>query len=304
MNHRLSLFLTTIALITLSAPIAWFGWSTWQRPPQKDLERVLFQGVQYQRKFRHQSRPVMIHVVTVDLAAKGVRLLVTPGQSRSIEWETNAQTTSEFLQQFNLQVAVNASFFHPFDEKTPWDYYPRSGDRTGVVGQAISNEVEYSAPLDAWPVLCISSKQEAKILLQTRCPADTSQAVAGSTVLVSDGQIPAEVRSWDAEGAYSRTAIAVDKTGKKLRLILVDDKQWLYSEGVTLSELANLAIGLGADAAINLDGGGSTTLVTQTPIGSQVLNAPVHTKIPMRERPVANHLGIYALPLPQLARTD
>jgi hypothetical protein len=29
----------------------------------------------------------------------------------------------------------------------------------------------------------------------------------------------------------------------------------------------------------------------------KALNAPIHTRIPMRQRPVANHLGVYALPV-------
>ncbi|MBD2020680.1 phosphodiester glycosidase family protein, partial [Leptolyngbya sp. FACHB-36] len=53
---------------------------------------------------------------------------------------------------------------------------------------------------------------------------------------------------------------------------------------------------LGADKAVNLDGGGSTTIVVSSPTGPYALNAPIHTKIPLRERPVANHLGFYAAP--------
>jgi hypothetical protein len=53
---------------------------------------------------------------------------------------------------------------------------------------------------------------------------------------------------------------------------------------------------LGVYNAINLDGGGSTTLVLANPDKEgkpKTLNAPTHTKIPMRDRPVANHLGFY-----------
>jgi len=67
-----------------------------------------------------------------------------------------------------------------------------------------------------------------------------------------------------------------------------------YSEGMTIVELAKFVQQLGVDRALNLDGGGSTTLVMGTRLGARVLNAPIHTKVPMRERPVANHLGFYA----------
>jgi exopolysaccharide biosynthesis protein len=90
---------------------------------------------------------------------------------------------------------------------------------------------------------------------------------------------------------YARTAVAVDRTGETLWLAIVDGKQPLYSEGATLAELAQIFEQLGVDTALNLDGGGSATLVAKTTAKPILLNAPIHTKIPMRERPVANHLG-------------
>ena len=43
-----------------------------------------------------------------------------------------------------------------------------------------------------------------------------------------------------------------------------------HDPGLTLEELAGVLVGLGADTAINLDGGGSTTLVT----GGRLRNRP------------------------------
>jgi len=43
--------------------------------------------------------------------------------------------------------------------------------------------------------------------------------------------------------------VAVDPQGQKLWLIAVDGKQPLYSEGITLDELAQIVINLGADQA-------------------------------------------------------
>ena len=80
---------------------------------------------------------------------------------------------------------------------------------------------------------------------------------------------------------------------------MVDGRQPKYSEGVTLWELAEITLEAGADIALNLDGGGSSTMVMRGDSGTNILNAPFHTNIPMRERPVGNHLGIFALPLEQ-----
>lgn len=285
----------------LALPLVAFGSFVFQRPPQTLLEEPLFQGIHYRREFRTHPRPLMLHIVTVDLTAPGLKVLVTPGTpSTNNEREIQARTPSEFLTAFKLQLAVNASFFHPFAENTPWNYYPRSGEPVGAVGQAIANGVMYSDPLPGWSVFCVSAQQQARILAGDTCPPGTMQAVAGSSLLVRDGKsIAIQPGAADSDGVYSRTVVAVDRSGYKLWLLVVDDKQWLYSEGVSLPELAEIAIGLGADAALNLDGGGSTTLVQATPTGYKLLNSPVHTKIPMRERPVANHLGFYAFPLPR-----
>jgi hypothetical protein len=88
----------------------------------------------------------------------------------------------------------------------------------------------------------------------------------------------------------------VDARGETLWLIVVDGRQRNYSAGVTLVELVDIILELGADAALNLDGGGSTTLVMEGTRGAVLLNSPIHTRIPMRQRPVGNHLGVYALP--------
>jgi hypothetical protein len=44
---------------------------------------------------------------------------------------------------------------------------------------------------------------------------------------------------------------------------------------------------------MSLDGGGSSTLVIEGEDGlPEILNSPIDSYIPGRERPVANHLGI------------
>lgn len=296
MNRRqlLKLIVTIAGVSLLSTPLLLYGWMMLQRPPQTHLEQRLFPGIHYRREFRTAPRSIMLHIVTIDLTAAGITPLVTPGERQSPLWETNARTTSEFLAQFKLQLAVNASFFQPFAENTPWDFYPHSGDRVEVIGQAISEGVEYSQPLADWAVLCLAD-QRAQILTTPRCPVGITGAVAGMTI-VNEGR--STLTKLEKDSAYPRTAIALDEAGTTLWILVVDGKQWLYSEGVFLAELAQIAIDLGATTALNLDGGGSTTLVTATSKGFKLLNAPIHTRIPMRERPVANHLGFYALDKP------
>jgi exopolysaccharide biosynthesis protein len=118
--------------------------------------------------------------------------------------------------------------------------------------------------------------------------------LAGSQILVKDGKSTVQQ---GAGGLHPRTAVAVDAEGETLWLIIVDGRQRGYSEGVTLEELAGIAMEWGADRALNLDGGGSSTLVIADGEGARALNSPIHTRIPTRQRPVANHLGVYAQPI-------
>jgi exopolysaccharide biosynthesis protein len=79
-------------------------------------------------------------------------------------------------------------------------------------------------------------------------------------------------------------------------LFVVDGHQPNYSEGMTLPELAQIVLKHEGYTALNLDGGGSSTLVIEGLDGKPiVLNSPIHGRVPPgRERPVANHLGIFA----------
>jgi hypothetical protein len=266
------------------------------RPPRTDHRGELFQGIRYVRQVRSTPRPLVIHVVEVDIAAPGVDFLVTPGGETS-GVELPARTTSAFLEEFGVQVAINGSFSEPFRAGIfLWDYYPHSGDPVDVKGLAISNGETYSGGHEDgdedMPVLCLLGHKAA--INASGCPAGTSQALAGNCVLVEGGRA---VVSDESDALHPRTAVAVDAQGQRLWLIVVDGRQRGYSKGVTLSELTGIVVALGAETALNLDGGGSSTLVMASNGGARLLNAPIHTRVPMRQRPVANHLGVYALPL-------
>jgi hypothetical protein len=311
MHHRYQIgikqFLVAAGAGILLLPLILYGWLHFIRPPRTTQERSLFQGIAYRREARSTPRPYMIHIVTIDLTAPGVKVMVTPGTPSSkkteVPTEIDARTTSEFLREFKVQLAINGSFFYPFREVTPWDYYPHSGDRANVVGQAIANGSSYSSPESDWPVLCFNTSKgryRAQIAGGRECPKGTLHAVAGNQLLVERGKaVGLNPEVDDRNRPYPRVAAAIDQAGEKLWFVAIDGKQPLYSEGATLTELTKIILDLGADRALNLDGGGSTTVVAATPSGATVLNAPIQTKIPMRERPVANHIGFYALPTKQ-----
>ena len=300
MTRQGKISITRLLLATgislLVAPMLIYGTLCLIRPPRTNLpEQQLSQGIIYKRAARSKPRPIMLHIVTIDLTAPGIKLLVTPETPTPGGMDTKAQTTLEFLSKFQLQLAVNANFFTPFHEHTPWDYYPHKGNPVNTLGLAISNGNIYSPGEVIWSVLCISANNLAQIRPQN-CPAGTIQAVAGNRILVDRGKIAPLDTNVNNSALFPCTAVATNQQGNKLWIIAVDGRQPFYSEGVTLGELREIFLKLGVYTALNLDGGGSTTLVASINGKPTVLNSPIHTRIPLRQRPVANHLGVYALP--------
>lgn len=286
-----------VLLLTLS-PLILYASLVFQRPPRTPLTQLLFAGITYERQIWDQPRPVVIHIVTVDLTAPGVEVVVSPGLANAdAPNQTRAQTTSGFLQAAQVQIAANGSFFYPFREKTPWDYAPHVGDRANVLGQAIAEGQTYAEPRRPWYPVCFLKSQRAIISPHTTCPVGTRFALSAGPRLLTQGE-PTQRDPVSSESQpYARLLLAIDKPGTRLWLIAIDGKQPLYSRGMTLTEATALVQELGAYEALNLDGGGSTTLVRSVDGQPRLLNAPIHAKLPMWERPVANQIGIRAQPL-------
>ena len=136
------------------------------------------------------------------------------------------------------------------------------------------------------------------------CGPRVSEAMAAGPRLLRDGR-RLSYTTFDATyGAarHPRTALGLDARRRLAWLVTVDGRQPGFSEGASLDELTDILISLGARDAINLDGGGSTTMVVESANGHLVLNRPIHTGVPGRERPSANHLGVRARPLSDRVR--
>lgn len=121
--------------------------------------------------------------------------------------------------------------------------------------------------------------------------------VAGGPLLVRQGQPFVDVRAegdvYDADPSFlygyaiqrnPRTMVGIDAEGRLL-LVTVDGREPGYSAGLGFTEEAQLMHALGAVEALNLDGGGSTTMA----IRGQVVNAPSDAT---GERPVGDAIEV------------
>jgi hypothetical protein len=108
-------------------------------------------------------------------------------------------------------------------------------------------------------------------------PADWAAAddiVGGAGLLVHKGKV---LRDWTDEQfrlgfdteRHPRTMVGTNRRGI-IWLVTVDGRNPVLSLGMTFAELQRLAVGLQLDYALNLDGGGSTTMV----VGGTIVNHP------------------------------
>jgi hypothetical protein len=260
------------------------------RPAPVPVKTKLYDGVTYRRVVRYFPHSMIAHVIIIDRREGEIRFLVTP-RDQVEGGGVKARTTSAFLEEFGLQVAINGDGFYPWWSRSPVDYYPHNGDPVTPLGFAASGGDVYSDGMrdeKPEPTLYISRRNEITF---NQPPNKIFHALSGDRMLIQGGAI---VAGLDDSILHPRTAIGINRNGRFVILVVVDGRQPFYSNGATYRELADLLMDFDAYFAMALDGGGSSTLVTADENGGAViLNSPIDNYIPGRERPVANHFGVF-----------
>lgn len=247
-------------------------------------------GVTHRTIVRSQPRPLVTHIVEIELS-KAPGLLKVAANRSAADGGFIATTVSGLAASADFSVAVNANFF-----QVPGGRYPAEGERTAAVGglilegRTISPKGPGRGLINAG--LCIHGRN-VSVEKGFECRGATYGFGSGPLLLWRGQAVDTELADRIFRSPrHPRTALGVDSAREKVWVIVADGRQEGVSEGATLDELKEMLKELGAVDALNLDGGGSSTLVARVNGSLRVLNVPVHEHIPGRERPVVTALGM------------
>lgn len=236
-----------------------------------------------------------VYAVVIDLTTPGLRFRVTPHRGSR---ETVRQTTLDFLREQQAQVVINAHFFEPFPSEDAEAFLigPAASDGN-VYSDFESPRQSYAILADA-PALNIDAANHARIVHRGDGTAFYN-TVAGSAQIVTNGvkTIPvydegglipggpnnySNTDSWYQRRA-ARTVAGLTRDASKLVLLVLDQ--------ATVEEAADLLLrDYAVWDALNLDGGGSSSLAIEDP-GTHV---PHLLNTPNEGRAVGSSLAVFA----------
>jgi exopolysaccharide biosynthesis protein len=222
-------------------------------------------GVAY-RRIRRGT--IDVHVTRIDLRNRGIRLMA------SREGDTGL-TVSDFAKKYDAVVAINGDYF---DEK-----HQPLGLSMGPCGVWTEGDPK----LQRRQGLVAVGKGRAEIQNRTmKTQRWMRGAVSGWPALVTACEAIQELPGSDhfTRAPHPRTAVGLSRDRKTIYFVVADGRREEVP-GMTLPELARfMDEELGACAAMNLDGGGSSAMWVR----DRIVNIPSDPT----ERRVGNHLAV------------
>jgi hypothetical protein len=209
------------------------------------------------------GRETTVHVSAHDAARSELRVVVLRGQARLAAWCAVR----------DIQEALVGGFF------TRPEGVPLGEVRTrGVARRSVAFDAPWGATRTCVHIQGGVARIAARDVLPAAPPGDLLQAgpllVAGGAPAYARGGDPegfsAGARQFDSDITHGRHPRAALGLAPERIVAVACDGRSRHDAGLTLEELASVMARLGCETAVNLDGGGSTTLIS----GGRLRNRP------------------------------
>ena len=253
-------------------------------------------GVEHLRIEETNPRLMKISILRVDLTTPGLDFTAT---GRDEHWgkempdwkggiiRTKRQRTRDFMKEarakgMNMIVAVNAAPWSPW--KRPFNH--KYADPSGINilnGEVIS---ENRGRLPAFVIYNDGSPAIVPQIFVEDYPK-IKVAVTGFSIVAKNG-----VSTFKDKSLAPRTAYGISADKRYLYILGVDGRQPGWSMGMTCQEAGLWLLAAGASDAINMDGGGSTTLIYWNEKDNSMVSLCRHN-LARYERVVGSNFGIF-----------
>jgi hypothetical protein len=260
-------------------------------PAQEPFESKLnwtprFQGIDHAELSAKSPRLMRGHALRIDLTAPGIELVTTAPMADQPS-RTAGLKTSTFLTKERCQAAINGCAFSPI--------HAEEGKEQILSGLHVSRGKIVSKGNGKYHALLVSKGNKAWVAEPPFELKDVYNAVGGFQIVLKGGKVPEKMPDYNRGPVHPRSAAGVSADGRYLYLLVIDGRQKDWSQGASIQEVGMWLKALGANEGINLDGGGTTTLVMADGEGNpKVLNRPIHGPKPGTERVAGSHLGVKA----------
>jgi hypothetical protein len=243
------------------------------------------------------ARRQVAYALRIDLTDPDVEFFTTPRiESNYVAGsrEVAGYTPTDFLVRNGLQAVINAGYF------SPGTYYSPPGTPMNAHGLLVSQgDVVSSTDSPTYAATLTFNETNGPTFIRSNLPPASNDgvytAIAGNAaILVGGTNVGTQILDLDP-----RTVAGISGDRRYLYFVAIDGRQPGYSDGANMFEAAQWLQAVGAHDGINLDGGGSTTLVFETSTGQPLrINRSSAVADSGNERTVGGHFGIYAKPVP------
>lgn len=230
----------------------------WQKIENADFAEYFF--------FENRDYPVRYHCVRIDLSFPRLEIITFPKDDSDFAHKKGMRTDyfkglsgKQFAQAYNPLVSVNTAPFGGKDGR--WSALVKITSTRKIRGIHIVERAELSPPVERYAALCLTRTEDgfvAKIVAhQTEdAVSDADFAFGGFFSILSDFQ----KNDFARLSNDSRTAVGLSADGRTLYLLVVEGEWQADSHGLTYPECADIMLALGAKDAMQMDGGGSSSL--------------------------------------------
>ena len=257
------------ALIALCCPAdGWRDWM-WERPV------ALREGVTLRAYALDKPRLMKAYVVKVDLTTPGIGFTATERDplwgkpmpdytNKTFLVSTKRETTTDFMMRRrgegrNVEIAVNTSGWGP------WGGAACNSTYAALYRWELSDGMEVSCGkkpgMGAYFIVRKDGSAEIRSVLMPSMTNNMAFAHYGNRALLKNGKRTKDADPAKAKDVHPRTAVGLTADKKTLVILAVDGRQPGYSIGATCADLADILLKEGCSDAVNMDGGGSTSLV-------------------------------------------